>query len=181
MNRKNFLKSVLILFSILSFSVSIRADKLKKANALMDVPGKKPVMVEVDQSRPDKIVLRYKAPEAEIVALTEKYDNTELKRINLGNAPLAGNEGEPVLPVIPAQFVVPAGKSIASINIQRNRKKTLSGKYFIEFGKAPIPLTRNAKARKSFPDANIYSKDDAFPSQNGVLVNVQYKKGANLT
>lgn len=180
MNRKSFLKSGLILCSILSFSVSIEADNLKKANALMDVPGKKPVMVEVDQSNPDKVILRYRVPEAEIVALTEKYDNTQLKRITLGNAPLAGNEGEPVLPVIPAQFVVPAGKSIASINIQRNRKKTLPGKHLIEFGKAPIPLTRNAKARKSFPDANIYSKDDAFPSQNGVLVNVQYKKGVKI-
>lgn len=180
MNPKSFLKSGLVLCSILSFSVSIEADNLKKANALMDVPGKKPVMVEVDQSNPDKVILRYRVPEAEIVALTEKYDNTQLKRITLGNAPLAGNEGEPVLPVIPAQFVVPAGKSIASINIQRNRKKTLPGKHFIEFGKAPIPLTRNAKARKSFPDANIYSKDDAFPSQNGVLVNVQYKKGVKI-
>lgn len=179
MNR-NFLKSGLILCSILSFTASIEADKLKKANALMDVPGKKPVMVEVDQPSPDKIILRYRVPEAEIVTLSEKYDNTQLKRINLGNAPLAGNEGEPVLPVIPAQFVVPAGKSIASIDIQRNRKKALSGRHFIEFGKAPVPLTKNAKARKSFPDANIYSKDDAFPSQNGVLVNVQYKKGVKI-
>jgi subtilisin family serine protease len=180
MNRKSFLKSGLVLCSILSFSASIEADKLKKANALMDVPGKKPVMVTVDQSNPDKVILNYKVPEAEIIALTEKYDNTELKRITLGNAPLAGNEGEPVLPVIPAQFVVPAGKSIASINIQRNRKKVLPGRHFIEFGKAPIPLTRNAKARKSFPDASIYSNDAAFPSQNGVLVSVQYKKGVKI-
>lgn len=180
MNRKSFLKSGLVLCSILSFSASIEADKLKKANALMDVPGKKPVMVAVDQSDPDKVILNYKVPEAEIVALTEKYDNTELKRITLGNAPLAGNEGEPVLPVIPAQFIVPAGKSIASINIQRNRKKVLPGRHFIEFGKAPIPLARNAKARKSFPDASIYSNDAAFPSQNGVLVSVQYKKGIKI-
>lgn len=180
MNRKNFLKSGLILWSVLSFSASIEADKLKKANALMDVPGKKPVMVEVDQSSPDKITLRYKVPEAEIVALSEKYDNTQLKRVTLGNAPLISNEGEPVLPVIPAQFIVPAGKSIASINIQREGKKVLSGKHFIEFGKAPIPLTRNAKAKQSFPDAGIYSKDDAFPSQNGALVTVQYKKGVKI-
>jgi len=180
MNRLNFLSSSLALCSILSFSASIEADNLKKANALMDVPGKKPVMVAVDQTNPDKIILNYKVPEAEIVALTEKYDNTQLKRITLGNAPLAGNEGEPVLPVIPAQFIVPAGKSISSINIQRNSKKVLPGRHFVEFGKASIPLTRDAKPRKSFPDASIYSKEDAFPSQNGVLVNVQYKKGVKI-
>ena len=84
MNRKSFLKSGLVLCSILSFSASIESDKLKKANALMDVPGKKPVMVTVDQSNPDKVILNYKVPEAEIIELTEKYDNTELKRITLG-------------------------------------------------------------------------------------------------
>jgi hypothetical protein len=40
-------------------------------------------MVEVDQSSPDKITLRYKVPEAEIVALSEKYDNTQLKGLPL--------------------------------------------------------------------------------------------------
>lgn len=156
------------------------ADKLKRANALMDVPGKKPVMVEVDESNSEKIVLKYKVPEAEIVSLTEKFDNVQLKRILMGNAPLAGNEGEPVLPVIPAQFIIPAGKSIASIEIQRNKNITLSGKHFIEFGKAPMPLTRDAKGKKSFPASRIYEKDDPFPAVNGTLVSVQKKRGVRI-
>ncbi|HEX2955370.1 MAG TPA: S8 family serine peptidase, partial [Chitinispirillaceae bacterium] len=181
MFRKKILKSRVMVFAVLAiFSGSSHA-KFKKAEALMNVPGKKPVLVEVSNpGSTEHLVFNYKIPEAELITLKEKFNDVQVKRIYLGNAPLSGDEGKPVLPVIPAQFIIPAGKAIASIEILRNQKTTLLGKNFVEFGKAKVPLIKNAKFRQSHPNADIYQKDDPYPSRNGSLVTIQKKKGVNI-
>jgi subtilisin family serine protease len=161
------------------FSGSSHA-KYKKTEALMDVPGKKPVMVEVNTTGSDQLEFNYKIPDVDLVTLKEKFDGESVKRLYLGNAPLTGDEGKPVLPVIPAQFIIPAGKIIASVDIERNQKTILGGKNFIEFGKAKVPLIKDAKFKRSFPNPDIYQKDDAYPSKNGSLITVQKKRGVNI-
>lgn len=181
MNRKYFLRSVFFLYSILlSLPVTVNSYGLKKSNALMDIPGKQPVMVEVNQKDQNCLILKYYVPQADIITLNETYNDIQLKRIQLGNAPLAGNEGEPVLPVIPAQFIIPAGKTISSINIQRNKQIILPGKHFIEFGKASIPLISDVTPNKSLPKYNIYDNNDAFPLIEGSLANIQSKRGVKI-
>jgi subtilisin family serine protease len=167
-------------FAILALFSGTSHAKYKKAEALMDVPGKKPVMVEVNTTGSEQLVFNYKIPEADLVTLKEKFDGESVKRLYLGNAPLTNDEGKPVLPVIPAQFIIPAGKTIASVQIERNEKTILWGKNFVEFGKAKIPLIKDAKFKKSFPNPDIYQKDDAYPSKNGSLITIQKKRGVNI-
>lgn len=180
MVRKRFLKSRVMLFAILALFSGTSHAKYKKADALMDVPGKKPVMVEVTTTGSEQLVFNYKIPEADLVTLKEKFDGESVKRLYLGNAPLTGDEGKPVLPVIPSQFIIPAGKTIASVEIERNEKTTLWGNNFVEFGKAKIPLIKDARFKKSFPNPDIYQKDDAYPSKNGSLITIQKKRGVNI-
>jgi subtilisin family serine protease len=180
MFRKKVLKSKVVFLAVLSLFTGVSYAKYKKAEALMDVPGKKPVMVEVGTAGTGQLTFNYKIPDADLVTLKEKYEGESLKRLYLGNAPLTGDEGEPVLPVVPAQFIIPAGKTIASIEIQRNQKTTLWGKNFVEFGKAKIPLIKGAKFKKSVPNPEIYQKDDAYPSENGSTVALQKKRGITI-
>lgn len=154
--------------------------KFNKANAIMDIPGKKPVLVEVNETNPTQLILKYSIPDAELITLSERHEGKPLTRLHLGNAPLIGDESKPVLPVIPAQFIVPAGKTIASINIRRSKKVILDGNHLIEFGKAKIPLIKNALVRQAQPDDSIYQKNEGYPSENGCLVSVQRKRGVKI-
>ncbi|MBN1602366.1 MAG: S8 family serine peptidase [Chitinispirillaceae bacterium] len=180
MFRKNVLKSKVVFLAVLSLFTGISQAKYKKAEAMMDVPGKKPVMVEVGTTGTGQLTFNYKIPDADLVTLKEKYGGENVKRLYLGNAPLTGDEGKPVLPVVPAQFIVPAGKTIASIEIQRNQKTTLWGNNFVEFGKAKIPLIKGAKFKKTVPNSEIYQNDDPYPAENGSLVTIQKKKGVTI-
>lgn len=180
MFRKKNLKSKVVFLTVISLFTGVSQAKYKKAEALMDVPGKKPVMVEVGTTGTGQLTFNYKIPDADLVTLNEKYEGQSVKRLYLGNAPLTGDEGKPVLPVVPAQFIVPAGKTIASIEIQRNQKTTLWGHNFVEFGKAKIPLIKGAKFKKTLPNAEIYQNDDPYPTENGSLVTIQKKKGVTI-
>jgi subtilisin family serine protease len=180
MFREKNLKSRVAFLVVLSLFTGVSHAKYKKAEALMDVPGKKTVMVETGTTSTGQLIFNYKIPDPDLETLREKFEGETVKRLYLGNAPLSGDEGKPVLPVVPAQFIIPAGKTIASIEVKRNQKKSLSGKNFVEFGKAKMPLMKDAKFKRSVPDPEIYQNDAAYPSLKNSTVSIQKKRGIHI-
>ena len=118
------------------------------ANALKREKGVKPILVRTEQLSKNKHLLSYSLPDAELTKLTSKqlsalatpHATDEIQQITLSNAPLTMNEGEPRLPVVPCQFVIPAGQVIEKIDIIRKGAVNVPGKHTIEHGPAFVQL-----------------------------------------
>ncbi|MGA1868911.1 MAG: C25 family cysteine peptidase, partial [bacterium] len=170
-----------MLFVVLSSSVmSIsRAAGMKPANALAPIKGRDSVMVEVD-SQGGVIFLLYSLPAPMLKELDEAFNGKKMKRIILGNAPNRANEGEPVLPVVPSQVIIPYGMTISKIDVKMGKKIALSGEHFIEYGKPVYPLIPDAQIKKGGPSDAIYGSDNAFPGKTHNFVSLQKKYGVSV-
>ncbi len=109
-----------------------------------------------------------------------KTNLDQSERLKLGSAPQRIRPGEPVVPVIPVQVVLPAGKGIGKIELKTGTPVELPGKHRIEHGQKPIPLLKNATATYTEPDVNIYNSDNPYPAQRVELVGVYKKRGVSV-
>ena len=80
MFRKKILKSRVAFLAVLSLFAGVSQAKYKKAEAMMAVPGRMPVMVEVGTTGTGQLIFNYKIPEADLVTLKEKYEGETVKR-----------------------------------------------------------------------------------------------------
>ncbi|MBN1578830.1 MAG: choice-of-anchor D domain-containing protein [Chitinispirillaceae bacterium] len=99
------------------------------------------------------------------------------ERLELGSAPQRSRPGEPVMPVIPVQIVLPAGMTLDHVALQTGTPVEIPGSHRIEHGQKPIPLLKNASRTVTNPDAKIYDSDDPFPARRVEVVGVQKKRG----
>lgn len=152
----------------------------RKAASLPATPATAPIMVEVTNPAGATIHVTYSLPEADVQSTGRQFEGTALSTITIGNALQSSNEGEPVLPVVPAKIVLPAGCSIDAIKVTGGRKKTMEGTYRIRHGEAKIPLVPDAKPRKAKPKSSIYDSDTPFPYNVVELVGVQKKRGVAI-
>ena len=164
---------MLLVFSVLSAGAA--DSKWKAAAALERKPGKDYIKVKSTMSTPDRSVFVYSVPDIQI----NQADSIS-ETVSLGNAVTRTIEGEPVLPVIPVKFVIPAGKTIEKINITGLHKVSVPGKHTIEHGKAVYPLIPGAVPREAKQNASIYNSDDAFPKKTSELVTIQKKHGISI-
>lgn len=112
----------------------------------------------------------------------EKRDagGSEKTVLVLGNAPLAGDPGKPVLPVVPCYVVLPAGMELESVEVVCGQEKKLAGRHEIPHGQKPIPLVKDAKPDPTAPDATVYGSDEPWPKTRHELVTVQKKRGMSV-
>jgi hypothetical protein len=101
-------------------------------------------------------------------------------RIMLGNAPQRQRVGEPVIPVIPVQIVLPAGTTLEKAVVTTDNSEGFSGSYRIEHGQKPVPLNGAGVRTAAGPDAKIYGSDAPYPSERVEVVGIQKKRGVNI-
>ena len=92
--------------------------------------------------------------------------------------PSIGQIGEPVLPVKTVRVLVPFGEKVKRINITHGEKIQLKGKYDVEVGQEPIPLSHKGRLKKATPPKErIYSADLPFPGRLDTPRGIQIKRG----
>ena len=98
----------------------------------------------------------------------------------MGDLPLHSMPGKPVLPVVPARILLPAGRTIDRIEVVRDGQVDMAGKHVVVHGRKPIPLSLGATAEKTLPDPAIYASDAPYPARPYELVTVQRRRGAAI-
>ncbi|MEM4713499.1 MAG: C25 family cysteine peptidase [Candidatus Bathyarchaeia archaeon] len=99
--------------------------------------------------------------------------------ILMDGLPVYGAPSEPILPFRLVKALIPQGKGVKSINVDVGDKVVLDGKFFVDYGKTPLPILPDVIADDQPNDA-IYNSEDPFP---GVLfsdVSVQYFRGCKI-
>ncbi len=161
-------------------TAQISSDSWKSAAALPQAKSGQPIMVKVSPEGNRGLTLRYRVPELIMSEIVQDSAYGKRTRLQLGNAPLRGNEGEPVLPVIPVQFIIPFGREIDEISVVGEKRIAIQLKSPLEYGSAPVALIPGYPAKKAIPKSEIYESDKVFPSKNNNLVTVQQKRGVSI-
>ncbi|MCX7726736.1 MAG: C25 family cysteine peptidase, partial [Chitinispirillaceae bacterium] len=171
---------VVVFFAILTIvTAQLKEEPWRNPASLPKPNGKDAILIKTEREEGKSLILRYRMPEL-VLKEIEQDSIGKRMRVELGNAPLRGKEGEPVLPVIPIYFIIPEGKEIASINVQRDKKISLPLKYDIEYGRKPVPLVKDTVVKKAVPKEEIYKGDKSFPLSAYEQVTVQEKKGVKI-
>ena len=165
--------SIILLINFLGFSAS--ASQWRDAAGLERKKGRKSITVKTVESSKDKSVFVYSVSDPRIEQTSKKGE-----RFTLGNALQKAEEGEPVLPVIPVNFVIPAGRKIDKISAKGLKETIMPGEHYIEFGGTIYPLIPDVKVKQAAPKASIYESDKAFPQSRYSLVTIQKKHGVSI-
>jgi hypothetical protein len=124
------------------------------------------------------IRLEYALPALKVVKEPGVADGQSL--LVLGNAPVAGDAGKPMLPVVPCYVALPAGSELDSVEVVCGKETKLAGRHVIPHGQKPIPLLKDAKGEPTAPDAAVYGSDEPWPKARHEVVTVQKKRGMSV-
>jgi hypothetical protein len=168
-----------LLLSCLLFAQN-KAGRWQAARALPQAAGSEPVMVQVAPAEKGTLTFHYSFPDVK-TRLSDSLSNVGgYERILMGNAPLSAKEGEPRLPVVPCQFIVPQGRCVDAVVVTVGRQVLLAGKHVVEYGEALTPLLPGAKPRKAERKKSIYDSDNPYPGITQGPVMVQKKRGVSI-
>lgn len=123
--------------------------------SFVDVQSVKPQ--QTDQT--NLVVLEFDFPPL-VVTGDPVYDS-----VTMPGLPKHGAPGEPILPFKTAKVLIPRGKDVQSVDVTASNRKVLKGRFNVEYGKTPIPISFNASVIDQ-PNQAIYSSANPFP---GVL------------
>ncbi|MCK4305008.1 MAG: hypothetical protein KAY24_12290 [Candidatus Eisenbacteria sp.] len=86
-------------------------------------------------------------------------------RVTMENAWSYGAPGEPVLPMVGAQILLPPGEVIADLEIIPGEKVTIKGTYLVEPGQLQYPLSFTGPPETMQPNEAIYGSGSPFPGK----------------
>ena len=156
---------------------------MHEAKVLPVKAGTESVRVQV-YSTDDTIKLDYLVPRAILTSLDEqgpcpKGSCTKIQ-VSAGNAITVSKEGIPLLPMIPIKILLPAGKAIDNITVNRSGEYEHSGEYFLNYGSKITPISCDTCDDTFLPDSNIYYSDNPFPEASYNNPVIQKKNGVSL-
>ena len=108
------------------------------------------------------------------VTMTLSYDH-----VTMSGLPSYGDPGEPVLPFRLARMLIPQGKDVESISVYPGSIVRLTGRFSVDYGKTPLPISGNITVQDK-PREAIYSSADPFPSQLYSQESEQYLRGYKI-
>ncbi|MGL1937373.1 MAG: C25 family cysteine peptidase [Fibrobacterales bacterium] len=169
------------LIALSPLSAKTANDTWHPSHALKEKKGETSILVKRESAKTENLKLRYATPDLKLISLEKTLSGETKKSLILGNTPLTSEEGEPKLPTIPVQFIIPEGETLEKIQVTRNGKVVVPGSHVIEHGEAAIPLSsiwRNV--RKASPKAGIYNSDALFPAASHQVISIQEKRGVRV-
>jgi hypothetical protein len=163
-------------------------DKWRRPGALNEAKSGGSVQVQTLESGDGEVALVYAMPDAKAVTKKVKLpaaaggsgELEEFTALFLGNAPVTGAPGEPVLPVVPCYVVLPEGQTYAGATVTEGNVVELPGTHRVRHAQPAIPLLPDAEPRYVPPDPAIYGSDDPFPADTLGTVRVQKKRGVTI-
>jgi len=88
--------------------------------------------------------------------------------------------GRPKLPVMPVRILIPFGRQVKRIDVIPGSKIELEGRYIVEPGQRPVPLSFTGPFEPTPPDPQIYRATNAFPGVLNSRVHTQGKRGFRI-
>ncbi len=101
--------------------------------------------------------------------------------VDFGMASHPGKLGEPDLPALPYQVVIPASAEVTGLEILFYKEEPLTGKYKILPVQHPLPWKKDYQPMPFVPpDPQIYVRDAIWPEQPALLAHTGNKSGYRL-
>jgi len=119
------------------------------------------------------IIVKFVFPQPTVSKILN-YDSVKMQDLIRYGAP-----GEPVLPFKIAKILIPQGTEMQSIHITPGKRKTLEGKFNLEYGKTPIPISSNLHVADQ-PNQAIYGSSTPFPGTLFSHVSEQHLRGYTI-
>ncbi len=171
--------SCLVAFSPLSANTA--NDTWHPTRALKEKKGETSILVKRESKKSENLKLRYSTPDLKVISLEAPLSGEVTKSLILGNAPLTSEVGEPKLPTIPVQFIIPEGETLEKVKVTRKGKVVVPGSHVIEHGEEATPLSSIwSNVRKATPKAEIYNSDAIFPATGHQVISIQEKRGVRV-
>ena len=102
-------------------------------------------------------------------------------KVEFGMAPHPGKLGEPDLPVIPYQVVIPSDAGVTGIEILSYKEQPLLGFYKVLPVQHPIPWKKDYQPMPFVPpDPKIYYVDTVWPAQPATFAHIGNKSGYRI-
>ena len=121
----------------------------------------------------DSVVLKFDFP-SPVVTEGPVYDS-----VTTPGLPQYGAPGEPILPFRAVKALIPQGKDVRSVDVITGNKKVLEGRFNVDYGKTPIPISSNITVVDQ-PDQMIYSSADPFPGVLFSQMSEHYLRGYKI-
>ena len=99
--------------------------------------------------------------------------------VQISDLPLYGNPGEPILPYKNLNILIPQGKKVKELHVKSVEKSVLEGKFNIDYGKTPRPISSNVNVVDK-PNPEIYGSLDPFPKTLFSQGSVQSLRGYKI-
>ncbi len=127
-----------------------------------------------ESSKGNKIILEYEftAPSA---SKKGEYDLLEMEGLKLYQRP-----GAPIVPVRPAEVLIPFGKKVVSSKAVASDIHKLSGTYRLAPGQEPYPLNYKGVIKPTEPNQAIYGKAKPWPGIDLEQMSTQSKRGYQI-
>jgi len=122
---------------------------------------------------PDSIIVELFFPQPSITD-SQNHHSVEMQDLLRFGAP-----GEPVLPFKTIKVLIPQGKEFQRIDVTHGNRRLLKGKFNVEYGKTPIPISSKISIVDR-QNQKIYGSSDPFPSALFSQVSEQYIQGYRI-
>ena len=109
------------------------------------------------------------------VTRVDPYDSVKIRGLSK-----IRRAGEPVLPVKPVTILIPHGRQLTRLEVVPGAKVTLPGRYDVEPGQRPVPLSHTGPVESTPPAPRIYNTRNPFPGVLNSEVLMQSKRGFRL-
>lgn len=157
------------------------AETWRPARALAAEPHAAPVMTRVVSADPRRLELAYRLPSLTLTpeTTTAKGASPRMRAV-LGNTPVMSGTGKPMVPFVPVTVLLPAGYTVARVQVEPGVVRTAPGTHLLAHGQTVYPLSKPALAKPAAPDAAVYASDNAYPGRTHDIVGVYWKRGAAI-
>ena len=99
--------------------------------------------------------------------------------VTMSGLPQYGAPGEPILPFKTAKVLIPQGKDVQSVDVTTGNRIVLEGRFNVEYGKTPIPISSNITVEDQ-PNQIIYSSANPFPGVLFSQISEQHIRGYKI-
>lgn len=110
-----------------------------------------------------------------VIEETDGYHKLTIKDLNSITKP-----GEPQLPSLPVQMLLPAGEKAVEIEVTFSQRELLPGNFNLYPSQRQYPLNYDGDIKFEQPDPDIYQGDGLFPDNLTTKFTTQYLRGHSI-